>query len=67
MGNNSNNFIGNLLVFIAGICGAYNIKVAVRTLKYGTEIERLIKDNEDLKKENLELKKIIKRHEQRRA
>lgn len=49
MGNCNNGFIWNVLVFIAGGCGVFNIRTALRTLKYGTKIEELIAENESLK------------------
>lgn len=65
MGNSNNSFISNLFIFIAGVCGAYNIRIAVRTLKHGTRIEQLIKANEELKNENEKLKTRLEKYEQR--
>lgn len=39
----------HILVFMSGFCGAFNIRTAFITLKYGTLVERLTKENEQLK------------------
>lgn len=55
MGFDSGNTVSNIFIFLAGLCGVFNFRVAYRTLKNGTTIEMLVKENIEIRKENKEL------------
>jgi len=56
MGFGSGGIFSNIFIFIAGLCGVFNIKIAYRTLRNGSSIEKLIKENLELKEEVERLK-----------